>query len=59
MITPVLILLEGFGDFEIGQVMHSVNYADDLVLLAKEEAMLQNTPLPATSFRIHHSIILL
>jgi len=32
--------LEGFGDFKIGQVIHTVKYADDLVLLAKEEAVL-------------------
>jgi hypothetical protein len=31
---------EGFGDFKIGQVIHTVKYADDLVLLAKEEAVL-------------------
>jgi len=30
--------LEGFGDFKIGgQIIHTVKYADDLVLLAKEE----------------------
>jgi hypothetical protein len=29
--------LEGFADFKIGQVIHIVKYADDLVLLAKEE----------------------
>jgi hypothetical protein len=29
---------EGFGGFKIGgQVIHTVKYADDLVLLAKEE----------------------
>jgi hypothetical protein len=33
--------LEGFGDFKIGQVIHTVKYADDLVLLAREEKMLQ------------------
>jgi hypothetical protein len=34
--------LEGFGDFKIGgQVIHTVKYADDLVLLAKEETVLQ------------------
>jgi hypothetical protein len=34
--------LGGFGDFKIGgQVFHSVKYAYDLVLLAKEEAVLQ------------------
>ena len=32
--------LEGFGDFEIGgQIIHTVKYADDLVLLAKEEKL--------------------
>jgi hypothetical protein len=34
--------LEGFGDFKIGaQVLRTVKYADDLVLLAKEETVLQ------------------
>jgi hypothetical protein len=34
---------EGFGDFKIeGQVIHTVKYADDLVLLAKEEAVLHD-----------------
>jgi hypothetical protein len=31
-------VLEGFGDFKIGgKIIHTVKYADDLVLLAKEE----------------------
>jgi len=35
--------LEGFGDFKIaGQIIHTVKYADDLVLLAKEEQVLQD-----------------
>jgi len=35
--------LEGFGDFNIGgQIVHTVKYADDLVLLAKEEKVLQD-----------------
>jgi len=35
--------LERFGDFKIGgQIIHSVKYADDLVLLAKEEKVLQD-----------------
>jgi hypothetical protein len=35
--------LEGFGDFNIGgQIIHTVKYADDLVLLAKEEKVLQD-----------------
>jgi hypothetical protein len=35
--------LEGFGDFKIGgKIIHNVKYADDLVLLAKEEKMLQD-----------------
>jgi hypothetical protein len=30
--------LEGFGDFKIGrQIIQTVNYADDLVFLAKEK----------------------
>ena len=34
--------LDGFGDFKIGgQVTCTVKYADDLVLLAKDEAELQ------------------
>jgi hypothetical protein len=34
--------LEGFGDFKIGgHVIRTVKYADDLVLLAKEETVLQ------------------
>jgi hypothetical protein len=33
--------LEGFGDFKIGQVILTVKYADDLVLLAREEKVLQ------------------
>jgi hypothetical protein len=35
--------LEGFGDLNIGgQVIRTVKYADDLVLLAKEETVLQD-----------------
>ena len=35
--------LEGTGDFKIGgQIFHTVKYADDLVLLAKEEKVLQD-----------------
>jgi hypothetical protein len=35
--------LEGFGDFKIGgQIIHTVKYAVDLVLLAKEEKVLQD-----------------
>ena len=35
--------LEGFGDFKIGgQIIHAVKYADELVLLAKEEKVLQD-----------------
>jgi len=34
--------LEGFGDFKIGgKIIHTVKYADDLVLLAKEGKVLQ------------------
>jgi hypothetical protein len=34
--------LEGLGDFKIGgQIIHSVKYVDDIVLLAKEEKVLQ------------------
>jgi hypothetical protein len=34
--------LEGFGDFKIrGQAICTVKYADDLVLMAKEEMVLQ------------------
>jgi hypothetical protein len=35
--------LEGFGDFKIGgQIIHTVKYADDHVLLVKEEKVLQD-----------------
>jgi len=35
--------LEGFGDFKVGgQIIQTVKYADDLVLLAKEEKVLQD-----------------
>jgi hypothetical protein len=35
--------LEVIGDFKIdGQIIHTVKYADDLVLLAKEEKVLQD-----------------
>jgi hypothetical protein len=35
--------LEGCGDFKIGgQIIHTVKHADDLVLLAKEEKVLQD-----------------
>jgi hypothetical protein len=35
--------LEGLGDFKIGrQIIHTVKYADDLVLLAREEKVLQD-----------------
>ena len=35
-------VLEGFGDFKIGgPIIHTVKYADELVLLAKEEKVLQ------------------
>jgi hypothetical protein len=33
--------LEGFGGFKIGQVIRTVKYADDRVLLAREENVLQ------------------
>ena len=34
--------LEGFGNFKIGgQIIQTVKYADDLVLMAKEETVLQ------------------
>jgi len=37
------VILEGLGDYKIGgQIIHTVKYADDLVLLAKEEKVLQN-----------------
>jgi hypothetical protein len=35
--------VQGFGDFKIGgQVIHTLKYADTLVLLAKEERILQD-----------------
>ena len=34
--------LDGLGDFNIvGQIIQTVKYADDLVLMAKEETVLQ------------------
>jgi hypothetical protein len=33
--------LDGFGDFKIGQIIRTVKYADDLVLLAKKVTVLQ------------------
>ena len=33
--------LGGFGGFKTGQVIYTVQYADDLVLRATEEAVLQ------------------
>ena len=34
--------LDGLGDLKIGgQIIHTVKYADDLVLMAKEETVLQ------------------
>ena len=32
--------VEGFGYVKIGQVIHTLKYADDLVLMTKEEMML-------------------
>ena len=44
--------LEGFGDFRIeGQIIHTVKYADDLVLLAKEETVLQDITDKLTEIR--------
>jgi hypothetical protein len=35
--------LEGLGDFKVGgQIINTVTYADDFVLLAKEETVLQS-----------------
>jgi len=35
--------LDGLGDFNIrGQIIQTVKYADDLVIMAKEEKMLQD-----------------
>jgi hypothetical protein len=35
--------LEGFGNFKIGgHIVHTMKYADDLLLLAKEEKVLQD-----------------
>ena len=35
--------LEGFGELKIGrQIINTLKYADDLVLLAKEEKVLQD-----------------
>jgi hypothetical protein len=36
--------MEGFGDFKIGgQIIQTVKFADELVLLAKEEKELEDT----------------
>ena len=36
-------VLEGFGDFKIGgQIIHTLQYTDDVVLLAKKETVLQD-----------------
>jgi len=38
--------LDGLGDFNIrGQIIQTVKYADDLVLMAKEETVLQGNLL--------------
>ena len=37
---PTKDALEGFGDFKIGAI-HTVKYADDPVLLAKKQVVLQ------------------
>ena len=35
-------VLDGLGDFNVGgQIMQTVKYADDLVIMAKEETVLQ------------------
>jgi len=40
---PTKEVLEGFGDLKIGgQIIHIVQYEDDLVLLSKEEKVLQD-----------------
>ena len=36
-------VLAWFGDFKVGLAMHNVKYTEDLVLLAKEEIVLQGT----------------
>ena len=49
MLSPILFILhyltkkilKGFGDFRIGQVIHTVTYAEGLVLMAKKEMALQ------------------
>jgi hypothetical protein len=49
MLSPILFILhyltkkilKGFGDFSIGQVIHTVKYAEGLVLMAKEEMVQQ------------------
>jgi hypothetical protein len=43
---------EGFGDFKReGQAIHNLKYADDLVLLVKEEAVLQGMTERIKAFR--------
>ena len=44
--------LEGFADFNIGEQIHcNLKYVDDLVLLAKEEMVLQGTIEKLIDFR--------
>jgi hypothetical protein len=47
------VALEGFGGFKIGgQITHTLKYADHLVLLAKEEKVLQDMIDKLTVMRI-------
>ena len=51
--------LEGFGDFKIGgQAISTVKYADDLVLLRKEEMMLHGMIDILTEIGIFYGIFL-
>ena len=49
--------LEGLGDFKIGgQIIHTVKYADDLVLLANEEMVLKDMIDELTEIGIYYGM---
>ena len=51
------VTLEGFGDFKIcGKIIHTVKHADDLVLLTKEEKVLQDMTDKLTEIGRCHGI---
>jgi hypothetical protein len=48
--------LEGFGDIKIGQVTGIVKYAEYLVLLAREEGVLQGITERLTEIGRYHGV---